>query len=87
VSTDSSIGRIVFVELDATTEGGPGRIVRSALPGLVLDQTSLADIRARVGRNGFGYPSTAAFRHGDQFAAANCYRLRGSDSILVAITN
>lgn len=80
VVVSARTGRVVYLE---SHWGGPGADPATQLPGLTFGTTTLDDVRARFGSNGFGFKSNAVQLHaGRVLASTNCYGLAGTDTVL-----
>jgi hypothetical protein len=84
VTAAPKTGRIVFVESD--WNGDPAQ-AKSPVPGLLFGTTTLADIRARFGSNGFVFKKYALHMDARDIISVNGFELAGEKkAVLVLVT-
>jgi hypothetical protein len=81
VTADRKTGKIVYLESDW---GGRQAGSISDFTGLKFGNTSLRDIRAKFGNNGFAFKSNAFMAGPDSAAMFNCYQLSGNAKLVAA---
>lgn len=82
VTASPQTGSIMFIEEDW---GGNAAAAASAVPGLGVGASTLADIRKKFGSNGFGFKSNAVTLRGEKIVSINCYQFAGKQNVVVAL--
>lgn len=80
VTARRSDGRIVYLE---SSWGGRVPGSPTDYPGVNFGETTLAELRAKLGSNGFSYASRAMFETPDGIGTANSYEIAGSPGAVV----
>lgn len=83
-TTSSATGEVLYVE---TWWGGSDQARDTGISGLVFGETTLAEIRARFGSNGFFFGQRGgAARFGDTAAFFTSYEIEGGSAVLSLVT-
>ena len=84
VTAAPKTGKIVFVEFDW---GGDAQTSAADVPGLVFGASTLAEIRAKFGSNGFVFKQHALHMDEHDIIGVNCYALAArKDQVLALVT-